>query len=49
MMLAIYWGPVQGVFKTAPLGFEAWVRILLVSSTAVMAAEIMKKSMKSLS
>ncbi|MDP2845900.1 MAG: cation transporting ATPase C-terminal domain-containing protein, partial [Candidatus Methanoperedens sp.] len=43
MMLAIYWQPMQAVLKTAPLGFEAWIRILLVSSTVVVAAEIMKK------
>jgi len=42
MMLAIYWEPMQAVFKTASLGYEAWVRILLVSSTVVVAAEIMK-------
>jgi len=33
----------QAVLKTAPLGFEAWIRILLVSSTVVVTAEIMKK------
>ncbi len=43
MILAIYWQPMAAVFKTAPLGFEAWIRILLVSSTVVVAAEIMKK------
>jgi hypothetical protein len=43
MMLAIYWEPMQAVFKTLPLGLEAWIRILLVSSTVVIAAEIMKK------
>jgi Ca2+-transporting ATPase len=43
MMLAIYWEPMQAVLKTAPLGFDAWIRILLVSSTVVVAAEIMKK------
>ncbi|NJD77299.1 MAG: cation-translocating P-type ATPase [Candidatus Methanoperedens sp.] len=43
MMLAIYWQPVAAVFKTAPLGLEAWIRILLVSSTVVLTAEIMKK------
>ncbi|GFO95862.1 cation-transporting ATPase, partial [groundwater metagenome] len=43
MMLAIYWEPMQAVFKTVPLGLEAWIRILLVSSTVVVAAEIMKK------
>lgn len=43
MMLAIYWEPMAAVFKTAPLGFEAWIRILLVSSTVVVTAEIMKK------
>jgi Ca2+-transporting ATPase len=46
MMLAIYWQPVSAVFKTAPLGFEAWIRILLVSSTVVVTAEIMKKFVK---
>ena len=43
MLLAIYWEPMQAVFKTVPLGFEAWIRILLVSSTVVAAAEIMKR------
>ena len=43
MMLAIYWQPIQAGLKTAPLGFEAWIRILLVSSTVVVTAEIMKK------
>jgi Ca2+-transporting ATPase len=43
MMLAIYWEPMQAVFKTAPLVLEVWVRILLVSSTVVVTAEIMKK------
>jgi Ca2+-transporting ATPase len=43
MMLAIYWEPMQVIFKTEPLGLEAWIRILLVSSTVVVAAEIMKK------
>ena len=43
MMLAIYWQPMAAVFKTAPLGFEAWIRILLVSSTVVVTAEIIKK------
>ncbi|MFH0904349.1 MAG: HAD-IC family P-type ATPase, partial [Methanobacteriota archaeon] len=43
MMLAIYWEPMQVIFKTAPLGVEAWIRIMLVSSTVVVAAEIMKK------
>jgi hypothetical protein len=42
-MLAIYWQPMSAVFKTAPLGFEAWIRILLTSSTVVVTAEIMKK------
>ena len=42
MMLAIYWLPMQVVFKTAPLGFNAWIRILLVSSTVVITAEILK-------
>lgn len=43
MMLAIYWQPMQVIFKTAPLGFNAWIRILLVSSTVVIAAEILKR------
>jgi len=43
MMLAIYWQPAAAVFKTVPLGLEAWIRILLVSSTVVLTAEIMKK------
>lgn len=43
MMLAIYWEPMQVIFKTTPLGLEAWISILLVSSTVVVAAEIMKK------
>ncbi|MFA4935785.1 MAG: HAD-IC family P-type ATPase [Candidatus Methanoperedens sp.] len=43
MMLAIYWQPMAVVFKTAPLDLEAWIRILLVSSAVVVAAEIMKK------
>ncbi len=43
MMLAIYLAPMQAVFKTAPLGLEAWIRIVLVSSTVVVTAEIMKK------
>lgn len=43
MMLAIYWQPMAAVFKTAPLGFDAWIRILLVSVTVVVTAEIMKK------
>ena len=43
MMLAIYWEPMQIIFKTTPLGLEAWIRILLVSSTVVVAAEIMKR------
>ncbi len=43
MMLAIYWQPMQAVFKTAPLGFNAWIRILLVSSTVVITAEILKR------
>jgi Ca2+-transporting ATPase len=43
MMLAIYWVPMQVIFKTAPLGLEAWIWIMLVSSTVVVAAEIMKK------
>ncbi len=47
MMLAIYWQPMAMVFKTAPLGLEAWIRILLVSSTVVVAAEIMKKFARS--
>jgi Ca2+-transporting ATPase len=47
MMLAIYWEPMQAVFKTAPLGLEAWVRILLVSSAVVVTAEIMKKWIRS--
>lgn len=42
MMLAIYWEPMQAVFNTLPLGLEAWIRILLVSSTVVVIAEIMK-------
>ena len=46
MMLAIYWEPMQAVFNTLPLGLEAWIRILLVSSTVVVIAEIMKLSMK---
>ncbi|MDP3105056.1 MAG: HAD-IC family P-type ATPase [Candidatus Methanoperedens sp.] len=43
MMLAIYWEPMQVIFKTTPLGLEAWISILLVSSTVVVAAEIMKR------
>ncbi len=44
MMLAIYWQPASAVFKTAPLGLESWMRILLASSTVVVTAEIMKKT-----
>ncbi len=47
MMLAIYWHPMAMVFKTAPLGLEAWIRILLVSSTVVATAEIIKKVVRS--
>jgi Ca2+-transporting ATPase len=43
MTLAIYWQPMAMVFKTAPLGFNAWIRILLVSSTVVITAEILKR------
>jgi len=43
MMFAIYWIPMQVIFKTAPLGFNAWIRILLVSSTVVITAEILKR------
>ncbi len=43
MMFAIYWEPMQAVFKTAPLGIEAWAKILLVSSTVVATAEVFKK------
>ncbi|MDO8725425.1 MAG: HAD-IC family P-type ATPase [Candidatus Methanoperedens sp.] len=43
MMLAIYWQPLAAVFETAPLGFDAWIRILLTSSTVVVIAEILKK------
>ncbi|MCX9012260.1 MAG: HAD-IC family P-type ATPase [Candidatus Methanoperedens sp.] len=42
MLFAIYWEPMQGIFRTAHLGFEAWVRILLVAWTAVVVAEVMK-------
>ncbi len=49
MMLAIYWQPMAAVFKTAPLRFEAWIRILLVSGTVIVTAEIMKKFFKNLS
>ncbi len=40
MMLAIYWQPMAVVFKTAPLGFESWMRILVVSSSVVIVAEL---------
>jgi Ca2+-transporting ATPase len=43
MVLAIYWQPLSSVFKTAPLGFETWIRILVVSSSVVIVAELMKK------
>lgn len=43
MLLAIYWQPMQVIFMTAPLGFDAWIRILLVSSSVVAAAEMLKK------
>jgi Ca2+-transporting ATPase len=46
MILAIYWEPMQVIFKTAPLGVGIWIRIILVSSTVVVAAEIMKKLIK---
>jgi Ca2+-transporting ATPase len=49
MMLAIYWEPMQLIFKTAPLELEAWIRILLVSGTVVVAAEIIKKLNRSYS
>jgi Ca2+-transporting ATPase len=43
MLVAIYWQPMQGIFKTAPLGFEMWTKILLISSTVVVTAEVLKK------
>lgn len=43
MMLAIYWHPMQAVFRTSPLALEAWAVILLVSSTVIAAAEMMKR------
>jgi len=46
MLLAIYWEPMQAIFRTVPLGFEAWVRILLVAGTAVVVAEVMKKGFR---
>jgi Ca2+-transporting ATPase len=46
LLLAIYWQPMADVFETAPLGLETWIRILLVSSTVIITAEIMKKWIK---
>jgi len=43
MLIAVYWPPMQAVFKTAPLGLDAWIRVFLVSSTVVVSAEILKK------
>ncbi len=43
MLLAIYWQPASAVFKTSPLGLETWIRILLVSSSVVVIAELIKK------
>ncbi|MCG2727704.1 MAG: cation transporting ATPase C-terminal domain-containing protein [Candidatus Methanoperedenaceae archaeon] len=45
-MLVIYWQPVQVIFKTTSIGFDVWIRILLVSSAMVVAAEILKKSLR---
>ncbi len=43
MLLAIYWQPMQSILKTVPLGFDAWVLIVLTSSTVIIASEILKK------
>ncbi len=43
MLLVIYWQPMQGIFKTAPLGAYMWVRILLVASTVLATSEIIKR------
>ncbi len=43
MVLAIYYEPMQIIFKTAPLGLEAWTGILLVSSSVVAVAEMLKR------
>ncbi len=42
MLLAIYSPGVRFVFGIVPLGFGAWMEILIVSSTVVVAAEILK-------
>ncbi|SNQ60244.1 cation-translocating P-type ATPase [Candidatus Methanoperedens nitratireducens] len=46
MLLVIYWQPMQGIFKTAPLGVDMWVRILLVAGTVLATAEIIKRSFR---
>ncbi len=43
MLLVIYWQPMQGIFKTAPLGADTWARILLVAGTVLATAEIIKR------
>ncbi len=43
MLLVIYWQPMQGIFKTASLGADMWVRILLVAGTVLATAEIIKR------
>ncbi|MDP2845184.1 MAG: cation transporting ATPase C-terminal domain-containing protein [Candidatus Methanoperedens sp.] len=46
-MLVIYWQPMQVIFKTnTSIGFDVWIRILLVSSAVVVAAEILKKFLR---
>jgi Ca2+-transporting ATPase len=43
MLLAIYYQPMQIIFKTAPLGLEAWTGILLVSGSVLAVAEMLKR------
>ncbi|HLB72299.1 MAG TPA: HAD-IC family P-type ATPase [Candidatus Methanoperedens sp.] len=43
MLAAIYWQPMQVIFDTTPLGFDIWIRILLLSGSVIAALELMKR------
>lgn len=48
MMIAIYWPPMQAVFKTAALGSRELIRIVIASSTVVIAADILKRLLRNM-
>ncbi len=40
--LALYWGPTQRILRVEPIGFEVWMRIVLVASSILLFTEIHK-------